>query len=120
MSRRRSCAPRTRGMPRIGTTRLMVRADFITETPDRGRKVRKILRGRSPTPSCVTNRCRPAPLGLRCRMLFYRRVLLLVALPACVAAAQRLPSALPRDDGYTDRTPHKSGYITVQRGVRIH
>src|ERR1051325_8026474 len=53
-------------------------------------------------------------------MLFHRRVLVLAALPAWAAAAQRVPSALPRDDGYVDRTPHKSGYITVQRGVRIH
>ena len=53
-------------------------------------------------------------------MLFHRRVLVLAALPAWAAAAQRVPSALPRDDGYVDRTQHKSGYVTVQRGVRIH
>ena len=27
---------------------------------------------------------------------------------------------MPRDDGWVDQAPHKSGYITVQRGVRIH
>lgn len=38
---------------------------------------------------------------------------------AC-ASAQRVPSSLPRDDGWTDNAPHKSGFVTVQRGVRIH
>src|SRR5207237_3647718 len=36
------------------------------------------------------------------------------------AAAQRVPSVLPRDDGWVDKTVHKSGFVTVQRGVRIH
>jgi non-heme chloroperoxidase len=34
--------------------------------------------------------------------------------------AQRVPSRLPRDDGWVDTTAHKTGFITVQRGVRIH
>ena len=54
---------------------------------------------------------------------FYRRTLLLTSLcltaVAC-ASAQRVRPALPRDDGWVDQTPHKSGFITVQRGVRIH
>lgn len=36
------------------------------------------------------------------------------------ANAQRDPTALPHDDGWIDRTPHRSGFVTVQRGVRIH
>jgi pimeloyl-ACP methyl ester carboxylesterase len=36
------------------------------------------------------------------------------------AAAQRVPSRLPRDDGWVDPTKHKAGFITVERGVRIH
>src|SRR3954465_5099344 len=36
------------------------------------------------------------------------------------AYAQRVPSRLPAPDGYVDPTPHKPGFITVQRGVRIH
>ena len=34
--------------------------------------------------------------------------------------AQRVPSRLPRDDGWVDTAKHKAGFITVQRGVRIH
>src|SRR6185436_17559634 len=34
--------------------------------------------------------------------------------------AQRVPSRLPRDDGWVDSTKHKAGFITVQRGVRLH
>jgi non-heme chloroperoxidase len=34
--------------------------------------------------------------------------------------AQRVPSRLPRDDGWIDSTKHKAGFIAVQRGVRIH
>ena len=34
--------------------------------------------------------------------------------------AQRVPSRLPRDDGWVDTTKHRAGFITVQRGVRIH
>jgi non-heme chloroperoxidase len=34
--------------------------------------------------------------------------------------AQRVPSRLPRDDGWVDTTKHRPGFITVQRGVRIH
>src|SRR3954468_22604199 len=36
------------------------------------------------------------------------------------ALGQRVPSRLPADDGWTDKTTHKSGFVTVQRGVRIH
>jgi pimeloyl-ACP methyl ester carboxylesterase len=36
------------------------------------------------------------------------------------ADAQRVPSRLPRDDGWADSTRHKAGYVTVQRGVRLH
>jgi non-heme chloroperoxidase len=36
------------------------------------------------------------------------------------ASGQRVRSALPRDDGWVDKTPHKVGFITVQRGVKIH
>jgi pimeloyl-ACP methyl ester carboxylesterase len=43
----------------------------------------------------------------------------LLALPV-FAVAQRVPSRLPADDGYIDPTPHRPGFITVQRGVRIH
>jgi pimeloyl-ACP methyl ester carboxylesterase len=39
---------------------------------------------------------------------------------AVSASAQRVPSRLPADDGWTDKAPHKSGFVTVQRGVRIH
>ena len=34
--------------------------------------------------------------------------------------AQRVPSRLPRDDGWRDTTTHRAGFITVQRGVRLH
>ena len=34
--------------------------------------------------------------------------------------AQRVPSRLPRDDGWVDTTKHTAGFIPVQRGVRIH
>jgi pimeloyl-ACP methyl ester carboxylesterase len=34
--------------------------------------------------------------------------------------AQRVPSRLPRDDGWTDPAKHSAGFITVQKGVRIH
>ncbi len=34
--------------------------------------------------------------------------------------AQRVPSRLPRDDGWVDTAKHRAGFITVQRGVRIH
>jgi non-heme chloroperoxidase len=36
------------------------------------------------------------------------------------ASGQRVPSTLPRDDGWIDRAPHRAGFVTVQRGVRIH
>lgn len=36
------------------------------------------------------------------------------------ALAQRVPSRLPRDDGWVDSTKHKAGFITVQRGIRLH
>ena len=36
------------------------------------------------------------------------------------APGQRVPSLIPRDDGWTDKASHKAGFITVQRGVRIH
>ena len=49
-----------------------------------------------------------------------RLALLLVCFPIIAAAAQRVPSRLPRDDGWVDSTKHKAGFITVQRGVRIH
>jgi non-heme chloroperoxidase len=62
-------------------------------------------------------------------MLFHRRTTLLrrtacagllcLTSVAC-AAAQRVRSVLPRDDGWVDKTLHRSGFITVQRGVRIH
>src|SRR5438067_266519 len=52
-----------------------------------------------------------------------RRVFIVVA-PALIAVAcaagQRTPSTLPHDDGWIDKTAHKSGFIAVQRGVRIH
>jgi non-heme chloroperoxidase len=56
-------------------------------------------------------------------MLFYRRTMLAASLCLTAlgcASAQRVPSLLPRDDGWVDKAPHKSGFITVQRGVRIH
>lgn len=55
-------------------------------------------------------------------ILFYGRVAwaALLVLGAGAAFAQRVPSALPADDGWVDKAPHKSGFITVQRGVRIH
>ena len=34
--------------------------------------------------------------------------------------AQRVPSRLPRDDGWVDSAKHKAGFISVQRGVRLH
>src|SRR5687768_7360429 len=34
--------------------------------------------------------------------------------------AQRVPSRLPRDDGWKDTTRHTASFITVQRGVRLH
>lgn len=34
--------------------------------------------------------------------------------------AQRITPRLPRDDGWVDRTPHRAGFVTVQRGVRVH
>ena len=36
------------------------------------------------------------------------------------AYGQRVPSRLPRDDGWVDATKHKAGFITVQRNVRLH
>src|SRR3954465_12731475 len=39
---------------------------------------------------------------------------------AGVSQAQRVPSSLPRDDGWIDRAPHRAGFVSVQRGVRIH
>jgi non-heme chloroperoxidase len=44
----------------------------------------------------------------------------LLSLAGGVLGAQRVPSRLPRDDGWTDSTKHKAGYVTVQRGIRIH
>lgn len=48
------------------------------------------------------------------------RAFLFVSLIASDVLAQRVPSRLPRDDGWVDSTKHKAGFITVQRGVRIH
>jgi len=39
---------------------------------------------------------------------------------AAPLVAQRVPSRLPRDDGWTDPAKHVAGFITVQKGVRIH
>jgi pimeloyl-ACP methyl ester carboxylesterase len=44
----------------------------------------------------------------------------LTAVAGASATAQRVPSRLPADDGWVDKAPHKAGFITVQRGVRIH
>jgi pimeloyl-ACP methyl ester carboxylesterase len=49
-----------------------------------------------------------------------RFAFLFLAFPAGGAFAQRVPSRLPRDDGWVDTTKHRPGFITVQRGVRIH
>jgi pimeloyl-ACP methyl ester carboxylesterase len=53
-----------------------------------------------------------------------RRVLILIMALALAGGgglgAQRVASRLPRDDGWTDKAPHKAGFITVQRGIRIH
>lgn len=35
-------------------------------------------------------------------------------------AQPRVPSRLPRDDGWRDTTKHRAGYITVERNVRLH
>ena len=55
-------------------------------------------------------------------MRISRGVLLVVLLlgPLACLDAQRVPSRLPRDDGWIDSTKHKAGFITVQRGVRLH
>ena len=52
-----------------------------------------------------------------------RRLIIIVALAAGAigsAGAQRVRSRLPASDGWVDKTPHKAGFVTVQRGVRIH
>src|SRR6478752_7934657 len=52
-----------------------------------------------------------------------RPVQLAVLLCASVSGgvnAQRVPSRLPRDDGWKDTTKHRAGYIAVQRNVRLH
>jgi pimeloyl-ACP methyl ester carboxylesterase len=49
-----------------------------------------------------------------------RHALIALVCIASVAQAQRVPSRLPRDDGWVDSTKHQAGFITVQRGVRIH
>ena len=49
-----------------------------------------------------------------------RRALPLLVFASANLLAQRVPSRLPRDDGWVDSTKHKAGFITVQRGVRIH
>jgi pimeloyl-ACP methyl ester carboxylesterase len=51
-----------------------------------------------------------------------RHTLALILLPLAAEAlgAQRVPSRLPRDDGWTDSAKHKAGFVTVQKGVRIH
>jgi pimeloyl-ACP methyl ester carboxylesterase len=48
-----------------------------------------------------------------------------VAAAMCLLAfstleGQRRGPRLPRDDGWVDRTPHRAGFITVQRDVRLH
>src|SRR3954470_16413027 len=48
------------------------------------------------------------------------RAACLLAVAAAELGGQRVPSRLPRDDGWVDSTKHKAGFITVQRGVRIH
>jgi pimeloyl-ACP methyl ester carboxylesterase len=45
---------------------------------------------------------------------------MLVGLAGAAAHAQRVPSRLPRDDGWVDSASHKAGFITVERGVRLH
>ncbi|HET9426468.1 MAG TPA: alpha/beta hydrolase [Gemmatimonadaceae bacterium] len=52
-----------------------------------------------------------------------RRIQLAAFASAVIAAqvhAQRVPSRLPRDDGWVDSTKHRAGFVTVQRGVRLH
>lgn len=49
-----------------------------------------------------------------------RSSLLILTLAAGDLFAQRVPSRLPRDDGWVDSSKHKAGFITVQRGVRLH
>jgi non-heme chloroperoxidase len=49
-----------------------------------------------------------------------RYALCLVAFAGADLFAQRVPSRLPANDGWVDSTKHRSGYVTVQRGVRIH
>ena len=49
-----------------------------------------------------------------------RAAFLLLTLVAGELFAQRVPSRLPRDDGWVDSTKHKAGFIAVQRGVRLH
>src|SRR4051812_4113632 len=48
------------------------------------------------------------------------RFAVLIAVMAGPLLAQRVPSRLPRDDGWADPARHVAGFITVQRGVRIH
>src|SRR4051812_42429797 len=49
-----------------------------------------------------------------------RLAVLLCAMMAAELNAQRVPSRLPRDDGWRDTARHRAGYITVQRNVRLH
>ena len=48
------------------------------------------------------------------------RIACLLALAGGELLAQRVPSRLPRDDGWVDSAKHKAGFVTVQRGVRLH
>jgi pimeloyl-ACP methyl ester carboxylesterase len=49
-----------------------------------------------------------------------RSSILLLCSALATLGAQRVPSRLPRDDGWVDSTKHTAGFITVQRGVRLH
>jgi pimeloyl-ACP methyl ester carboxylesterase len=49
-----------------------------------------------------------------------RHALCVLALLGGPLLAQRVPSRLPASDGWVDSTKHKAGFITVQRGVRLH
>src|ERR1041384_3400676 len=49
-----------------------------------------------------------------------RNTLCILVFAGAELYAQRVPSRLPRDDGWIDSTKHRAGFITVQRGVRLH
>lgn len=56
-------------------------------------------------------------------MITYRQIRIATCLGVLLAGwvnAQRVPSRLPRDDGWVDATKHKAGFIAVQRNVRLH